>query len=271
VSLLAGRLDRVQREELLVPDLIPAPSPTGASAADLDGWLLRPSRCRVVEAVVRRLVPYLIEATVIPTALFYALLVVGGMPWALGGALAWNLACTCRRLTMRRPVPGLLVLATSGLVVRTIVYAAGRDEFVYFVQPIARASLTGGLFAVSVVVGRPLIARFANDFCPLAPHVTARSGVGRLFRRLTMLWAAVNVIVAGSGLVLLLTLPVAAFVVTAAVAAWTVTAAAVVVTVADSVATARREGLVTAMSADGRLYADSLPPAKLGRPTPVPV
>jgi hypothetical protein len=205
----------------------------------------------------------LVEATVVPTAIFYVLLVVGDMPWALGGALAWNAVCVTRRLISGRPVPGLLVLATLGLVVRTLVYVGSHNEFVYFVQPIARASLTALLFALSAVIGRPLIARFANDFCPLSAEVTARPAIGRLFRRLTILWAMVNLTVAGSGLVLLLTVPVPVFVATAAVTAWTLTAVGVGVTVSDSVATARGEGLVTAMSTDGRLYADAAPPATL--------
>ena len=39
--------------------------------------------------MVRRLVPFLIEATFIPSVLFYVLFVLGGMPWALAGAFTW--------------------------------------------------------------------------------------------------------------------------------------------------------------------------------------
>jgi hypothetical protein len=60
--------------------------------------------------------------------------------------------------------------------------------------------------------------------------------------------------------VLLLTVPVPVFVVTAAVSAWIVTCTGVVMTVADSVTTARREGLITALSPDGRLYAATVHP-----------
>ena len=70
--------------------------------------------------------------------------------------------------------------------------------------------------------------------------------------------------IAVSSLVLLLTVPVAVFVVVGAVAAWIVTCAGVVMTVADSVTTARREGLITALSPDGRLYAATVHPATVG-------
>lgn len=222
---------------------------------------MRPSKRSVVGAVARRLVPYLIEATLIPTALFYVLLVVGDMRWALFGALGWSYGAVARRVAARQPVPGLLILATLGITVRTIVYLMSRNDFVYFVQPIARTTLTGLLFLGSVAIGRPLIARFAGDFCPLTPDVRCRPGVLRLFTRLTIVWATVNGLAALSSMVLLLTVPVSVFVVTAAVSAWIVTCTGIVVTVADSVTTARREGLITALSPDGRLYAATVHPA----------
>ena len=167
--------------------------------------------------------PYLVEATIIPTALFYVLLVLGDMRWALAGALIWSYGAVVRRVVGDRPVPALLILATLGITVRTIVYLLSSNDFVYFVQPILRTTLTGLMFAGSVAVGRPLIARFANDFCPLSPDVRVRPGILRLFKRLTILWAFVNVVAAASSLVLLLTVPVSVFVVTAAVSAWIVT------------------------------------------------
>jgi hypothetical protein len=214
----------------------------------------------VVGAVARRLVPYLVEATIIPTALFYTLLVLGDMRWALGGALLWTYGALVRRAVRGRPVPGLLILATLGITVRVIVYLFNHNDFVYFVQPIMRTTMTGLVFAGSVAFGRPLIARFAGDFCPLAPDVSGRPGILSLFKRLSLLWALVNGLAAASSLVLLLTVPVSVFVVTAAVSAWIVTCTGVVVTVADSVTTARREGLITALSPDGRLYASTVHP-----------
>jgi hypothetical protein len=51
------------------------------------------------------------------------------------------------------------------------------------------------------------------------------------------------------------------FVIAAAASAWLVTCTGVVVTVADAVTTARREGLVTALAPNGRLYAATDHPA----------
>ena len=49
---------------------------------------------------------------------------------------------------------------------------AQRQQFVYFFQPIMRTVVTAAVFALSVAFGRPLIARFAEDFCPLTPDAT---------------------------------------------------------------------------------------------------
>lgn len=261
---MAGPTPRPSQRQELAVDAVPFQHDVSleAAAAEL-GWQMRPSRRVVVGAVARRLVPYLVEATIIPTTLFYVLLVAGGMRWALAGALAWTYGVLVRRLILRRPVPGLLVLATLGITVRAFVYLLSRNDFVYFVQPIMRTTLTGAVFAASVAVGRPLIARFANDFCPLTADVRDRPGILLLFARLSILWAGVNVVAAASSLVLLLTVPVTVFVLTAAVSAWIVTCTGVVVTVVASVATARREGLITALSPDGRLYAATVHPARL--------
>lgn len=198
--------------------------------------------------------PYLIESTVIPSALFYALLVTTELKWAFVGALGWSYTTVARRLVRRRPIPGLLQLATLGISLRTVLYLFSGSPFVYFVQPVLRTFVTAAVFALSVLVGRPLITRFASDFCPLSPEIAGRPAVVLLFRRLTYLWAAVNALAAGVTLTLL-TVPVTVFVGIATVSAWILTSTGLVLTVADSVRTARREGLATAVTPNGTLRA----------------
>jgi hypothetical protein len=214
-----------------------------------------PSKLSVVKAVGRRMVPYLIEATIIPTALFYVFLITFELKWAIVAALAWTYTAIGRRLVTGSPISGLLVLATLGISVRTVVYLLSGNSFVYFLQPIMRTLATAAVFALSVCVGRPLIARFAGDFCPLTPDVQRRTAVVQLFRRLTYLWAGVNALTAAATLTLLLTVPVAVFVVTATVSAWIITCSGVVLTVSEAVRTASREGLHTAIGPNGRLHA----------------
>jgi hypothetical protein len=222
-------------------------------------WRLEPSSASVVMAVAKRLTPMLIEATLIPTLLFYAFLVTLDLRWAFVAGLVWCYSAVGRRLIGHRTIPGLLVLGCLGVTVRTVIYLLSGNAFVYFVQPILRTVVTGATFALSVLIGRPLIARFAGDFCPLSPDVQARPAIAQLFRRLTYLWAAVNAAAAAVSLTLLLTVPTAVFVGTATVAAWALTCTGVVLTVADAVRTARSEGLATAVAANGAMRACAAP------------
>ena len=220
-----------------------------------ESWRLHPSKFSVVKAVGRRMVPYLVEATLIPSILFYAFFVSLELKWAILAVLAWTYGSIIRRVVTRQRVPGLLVLASLGISARTTIFMLSDNHFIYFVQPILRTVLTAMFFAMSVALGKPLIARFAADFCPLSPDVQERPAVIQLFRRLTYLWAGINAVAAVTCMTLLMTLPVAVFVGTAMAAGWIITCSGIVLTVSDSVRTARSEGLATAVAPNGMLHA----------------
>jgi hypothetical protein len=224
-------------------------------------WRMHPSKLAVVRAVGRRLVPYLIEATVIPTIVFYVFTVTLGIWWGFVAGLGWSYACVARRILRGRAIPGLLLLACLGITVRTAIYLWSTNSVVYFLQPILRTVLTAGTFALSVWVGRPLIERFAADFCPLTPDIQERPAIAGLFRRLTYLWALVNVALAAVSLALLWSVPTTVFVGTTTVATWVITCTGVVLTCSDAVRTARSEGLATAVASNGllRAYAAASP------------
>ena len=229
------------------------------TSANEETWTFHPSKWSVAAAVVRRLVPQLIEASLIPTLLFYAFLLTAGLGWALAAAICWSYAAVGRRILARRAIPGLLVLTSVGITVRTILVICSGSTFVYFLQPILGTLVTAAVFVGSVLAGRPLVARFASDFCPLSDEVESRPAIVKLFRRLTFLWAGVNAAAAFTSLTLLMTVPVGVFVGTKTVAAWVVCCTGVVVTVSASVTTARAEGLVTAISSSGTLRAYAQP------------
>ena len=224
-------------------------------------WRLHPTKLSVVVAVGRRLLPFLVEATLIPTLLFYVFVASLGLIWAFVAATCWSFACVARRLARREAIPGLLVLACLGITVRLGIYLWSSNAVVYLVQPVLRTILTAGAFALSVQLGRPLIARFAQDFCPLDPEVAGRPAIDRLFRRLTYLWAGVNLVLAAVSLSLLWTVSTATFVGATTIATWVVTGTGVCLTVSDAVRTARAEGLTTAVASNGMLRAYALPVA----------
>jgi hypothetical protein len=204
------------------------------------------SKGRVLWAVARDSVPHVVEATVFPAVLFYALVVTAGPAVAMVAVLAWTYGALLRRLVARRPVPTILVLATLGLTVRTVVGLLSGSTFLYFLQPVATTLVLAGFFLGSVLVGRPVIARLAHDFCPLAPEVASRPAIVQLFAGLTILWASVHLLSAATTLGLLVSLPVATFVALKTVTSFGITIAAIVLTVSWSIRIARREDLVFA-------------------------
>lgn len=202
------------------------------------------SKVGVFLAVVRRSGPHVVEASLIPTALFYSGLVVAGRVAALAAALLWTYAAVLCRLVLGRPVPPLLVLGAMGITIRTTVAIASGSTFLYFAQPILGSFVMGCVFLISVAVGRPMVGRLALEFWPLTAEMMARPAVIRLLRRLTYLWAGVNLVIGLTTLSLLLWLPMVAYVAAKQVASLSITAAAIAITIDRSVRTARREGFV---------------------------
>jgi len=229
--------------------------------ADDSRQRINPSRRWVLLAVWRRLWPCLLEATLIPTTLCYIGLLTGGLAWGIAAAATWTYLAVGYRIATRRAVSGLLVLATLGLSIRVGMYVFNDNAVVYFAQPIARTVATAMLFALSAVVGKPFVARFAGDFCSFTTDVAARPAVVALFRRLTYLWAGAQAASAAINLTLLLTVPVTVFVGTAAAAAWVIMGVGTALTVADAVRTTRADGVRTMIADGGRLHAYVIGPA----------
>ena len=210
------------------------------------------SKCSVFVAVVTRSAPRLIEASLIPTALFYCCLVMAGIGAAYAAALLWLYAAAGSRLVRRRPVPPLLVLGAIGITVRTTIAVMSGSTFVYFAQPVLGSLVIGCVFLASVALGRPMVRALALEFWPLTPDMLANPAVSRLLRRLTFLWAGVNLAVGAATFTLLVVLPLPAFVALKQVVAWSITGVGIAVTIDRSVRTARREGFAAHTPRDRR-------------------
>jgi hypothetical protein len=223
---------------------IPEPAWSLSTAADAADPSHRLPRRDVLLAVARRGLPGIIEASLVPSAIFAIVTGLFGATLAMLVVLAWGYGTMLRRVLCRRPIPSLLLLAMFGLTVKTLVGVISGSTFAYFLQPVATTVAVGALFFGSVLVGRPVIARIAHDFCPIAPDVAARPTVVRLFAGLTVLWASVQLVNAGATLGMLFSLPTTLFVVLRPAAALLVTTAAIVVTICWALRTAHREQLV---------------------------
>lgn len=200
------------------------------------------SKLSVFGAVVARSAPRLIEASLIPSALFYCALVLIGIGAAYAVAILWLYGTVATRLVRRRRVSPLLVLAAVGITIRTIVAVASGSTFVYFVQQVTGSLVVGCVFLVSVALRRPMVESLAHDFWPMTAEMRAHPSVVRLLRRLTFLWAGVNFAIFAATLTLLLVLPLPAYVALKQAVAWSITAAGIAITIDRSVHTGRRAG-----------------------------
>lgn len=200
----------------------------------------------ILAAVARRGLPNIIEATLIPSALFIVLAATVGSGFAMGAVFVWSFGAILRRVVRRAPIPAILVLATTGLLVRTTVGLLSGSTFAYFIQPIATTVALAAIFLGSVVFGRPIIARLANDFCPLEPEVANRPAIVQLFAGLTVLWAGVHLLTAAATFGMLMTMSVPTFVALKTVTCLAITIAAIVITILWALRTAHHEHLVFA-------------------------
>ncbi len=187
-----------------------------------------------------------------PAVLFYACLVFGSLGLAYITAVGWLYGCVARRVVRRQPVSQILVLSAIGISVRTAVAIGSGSTFMYFAQPILGTVVTAGVFLASLVGGRPLIGRLADDFWPVTPEMHANPSITSLFRGLTILWAGVNLATASITFVLLLWLPLSTFVVAKQLSGWVITLSAVALTIAWAHRTACSEGIVTRPARNGR-------------------
>jgi uncharacterized membrane protein len=203
------------------------------------------SKIRVLKMVGRRSLPSLIEATIIPTVLFYGFFVTVGAAAAMLAALVWSYGSVLRRVISGQRIPGVLQLAVAGLTVRTVVGLAG-GTFLYFLQPVATTLALALVFLTSLWFGRPMIARLASDFCPIHVDIADRPGVVRLFSGLTLMWAGVHLLSAGVTFALLMSLATPTFVAIKGFISLAITFTAVTFTIAWALRTARAENLVLA-------------------------
>ena len=89
---------------------------------------------------------HVVEATLVPLALFYTALTVSGSTAALLSALAWSYLAIGRRLLTGRRVPGLLLIGAFGLTARTAVALGTGSLFLYFLQPTLTSAVVAGIF-----------------------------------------------------------------------------------------------------------------------------
>jgi hypothetical protein len=192
---------------------------------------------------LRHAVPVVLEAIVVPLALFYSVLMLWGFRGALLAALGWSFVALARRLHRGERVSMLLMLGTLLLTLRTTVSFITGSSFLYFAQPTAGTIVIALVLFGSAIIGRPFTQRFAGDFCPMDPELLARPPVHRFFVRISVLWATVLLLNAGVVLWLLVTSSLHAFVLERAAVTYTLTACAIYLSIRQFVVMMRGDGI----------------------------
>ena len=197
-----------------------------------------------LRSLARHAVPHVVEATIIPLTIFYLSLWLIGVWGALLAALGWSYAAVVRRLIMRRRVPGILVLGSLALTVRTVVAFGSGSVYVYFLQPTLGTMVVAAAFLLSVPAGRPLAERLAGDFCPLPQSLLATPAVRRFFMRISLLWALTNMLNAVVTLWLLVSQDLATYLVAKTVTSWVITGGAIAISTVWFKRSMRRHGVL---------------------------
>lgn len=134
---------------------------------------------------------HIVEGAIIPTLTFYLVLTEVSLHWALLASLMWSYLIISVRLSRRRRVPGLVLVSAGLITVRTVVALGANSSFLYFLQPSIGNFCIAVLFLASLVPGKPMTRRLAEDFCVVPAALDARPRFAQFFVRLTILWAFV--------------------------------------------------------------------------------
>ncbi len=134
---------------------------------------------------------HLVETAVAPLLLFYLLFSLTGLTGGLLAALGWAVAALAWRLVRRAPIPGILLITTGLLVVRTVVGFMTGSSFLYFLEPSLQNFLFAAVLLATLPFERSFLAKLADDFCAFPPTLTRNARVQRFFRRVSLLWAVV--------------------------------------------------------------------------------
>ncbi|HEY4409634.1 MAG TPA: VC0807 family protein [Acidimicrobiia bacterium] len=191
------------------------------AAGRVDIVIPRPGR------LVRNSLPQVVEASVVPAALFYLLLGRVGMAWALVACLTWSYGAIARRAVTGRRLPTILLFGAALTTLRTAAGLLSGSMFLYLVQPVLGTAVLAATFAVSVACGRPILVRLVRDFCPVSREVLAKDAVRSILSRLTLAWAGVHLLNGLLTALLLVFTPLGVFLLVKVAGTYLVTAAAV--------------------------------------------
>jgi hypothetical protein len=213
------------------------PADLGDSGFAAGGGIRIPSAV----SILRRASGSVLEGVVAPLVVFWLMLRWTDLRVALLSSLVWSYLALGRRILKGESVTFLLGLGTILLTLRTVVSTVTNNPFVYFALPAACSFGVALFLSATAVRGHPATRRFVLDLCPLDDDALSSLAVRRFMVKVSYLWAGALAIEATATLWLLLSTPVATFVIERTLVTWATTGLAIVGSVWMLRATMRRE------------------------------
>lgn len=196
-----------------------------------------------LRAMLRRGLPHILEGTIVPLVVFYSVLWMMDVWWAVVGALTWAYLALGRRLVRKQRAGGILIITAVTLTIRAAFTFLTGNVKIFFLQSTVAKFAVSGAFLGSVWLGEPLIKRITKDFVDLPPELEHHPVVKRCFIRITILWAATLVVHAAVALWLLLSQSVETYVILKTFVTWAFEGGAILVSLLMARRTLRRNGI----------------------------
>jgi hypothetical protein len=186
--------------------------------------------------LARAALPAVAVATLIPLAVFYLVLAVASMMWAIAVSVAYAYGLALFQYSRWRRVSGMLLVTVFMVTLRAVAAAASGQAMVYFAVPVAETVGFALMFVASLWTNEPLVVRLARD---LVPHVADDlAGRRALIRGLSFVWMVTYLASGATTLTLLATVPLPVYLGAHQLAGWCWVAGGAVV----SVCLCRRRG-----------------------------
>ena len=143
-----------------------------------------------------------------PIGLFYVVLTILGFGDGVLAAMAWSLGVIVVRLLLRKQIPIMLLGTAAILAARTVLGLLTGSEFLYFLQPTLQNFALALFFLLTSPLNRPILGRLASDLCKFPDGLAHHPRMVRFFRQVSVLWAAVFIIIGAGMMVALLNVAV---------------------------------------------------------------
>jgi hypothetical protein len=172
--------------------------------------------------VAAKALPNLVIVAVVPAVCF----LVGRRLWGLSGAIAltlvWNGSCQALRRLLGKPLSGLLIIGSVGLVLRASAALVLNSARVFFIVPAIVTAITGAVYVASGCRSSRLMALVAADVMPESVLDVTDARVARLLRAGSVLYGAEQVLIAAVSIVMVTNLSTTAYVAVHPLVSWAV-------------------------------------------------